>query len=93
MKIKLNGKEKEYQAHLNLKEIIAEYSPSRQRIIAEVNGQIIRNQQWEQTRLNDGDRIELVSFVGGGIIPSLVTRLSALEARSPQNKYHAKCTT
>ena len=66
MKIQLNGREKEYPSPLNLKEMIAEFSKTRQKIIAEVNGQIIRSPQWEQTRLNDGDRIELVSFVGGG---------------------------
>ena len=66
MKIKLNGLEKEFQPNLNLKEIIAEFSKTRLKIIAEVNGQIIRSHQWEQIRLKDGDLVELVSFVGGG---------------------------
>lgn len=66
MKITLNGKEKELAAALNLKEMIAQFSKEPQRVIAELNGNIIRPPQWENTPLKEGDCVELVSFVGGG---------------------------
>jgi sulfur carrier protein len=35
-------------------------------LVVELNGQIIKQQQWAETQLNSGDRLELLSFVGGG---------------------------
>lgn len=40
------------------------YNP---RLIAvELNGEIVPKTKYEETRLNDGDVVEIVSFVGGG---------------------------
>lgn len=66
MKIKLNGEEKVFTDSQNLNEIINQFCRDSSRIIAEVNGDIVRAQFWEDTTLKEGDRIELVSFVGGG---------------------------
>ena len=35
-------------------------------VIAEVNLQLIKKNDWEQTTLAEGDTVELLSFVGGG---------------------------
>ena len=35
-------------------------------VIAEVNLQLIKKDDWEQTALAEGDTVELLSFVGGG---------------------------
>jgi len=66
MKIKLNGLAKEYTASQNLNQIISQFCKDSSRIIAEVNGEIVRAQFWEDTDITEGDNIELVSFVGGG---------------------------
>lgn len=66
MKIKINGKEREYQPSASLREIINKFCKNNQKIIAEVNGQIIKNPQWDQTPIKEGDQIELINFVGGG---------------------------
>lgn len=39
---------------------------SLKRIAVERNGSIVPKAQYEETLLCDGDRIEIVSFVGGG---------------------------
>ena len=36
------------------------------RVALERNGEIVPRAEWPQTTLEDGDRIELVHFVGGG---------------------------
>jgi len=36
------------------------------RVAVELNGKIIRRAEWEQMRLSDMDRVEIVQFVGGG---------------------------
>ena len=66
MRIKLNGQEKDFIDIASLKQVIDQFCRQNQRIIAEVNGEIIRNHSWENTILKNGDKIELVSFVGGG---------------------------
>ncbi len=66
MQIILNGKEKELNSSLNLKEMIAQFRKDTRHVIAEVNGEIIRTPHWENTPIKKGDSIELVSLVGGG---------------------------
>jgi len=36
------------------------------RIAIELNREVVRRSDWGSTMLNDGDRIEIVHFVGGG---------------------------
>ena len=37
-----------------------------ERVAVELNGDILPKSQYENTYLNDGDKVEVVSFVGGG---------------------------
>jgi thiamine biosynthesis protein ThiS len=36
------------------------------RLAIELNREIVPREQWAQTPLRDGDRLEIVHFVGGG---------------------------
>ena len=38
------------------------------RVAIELNREIVPRDQWPQTRLADGDRLEIVHFVGGGTV-------------------------
>jgi len=66
MKINLNGQPKELLNAFNLKVTIDQFAKNKLPVIAELNGEIIKNPDWEKTILKDGDTLELVSFVGGG---------------------------
>ena len=66
MKIVLNGKEKELTNTISLTEIVNQYSTNHPRVVAEVNGEIVKNLQWDKTNIKNGDVIELVNIVGGG---------------------------
>ncbi|MFT5170175.1 MAG: sulfur carrier protein [Lysobacterales bacterium] len=66
MTITLNGKTKEFDNKLTVTELINKVSSTNKRVIAEINGAIIKQNQWDNTMINDGDAIELVTFVGGG---------------------------
>ncbi len=63
MKLIINGKEKESKSK-NIQELINELSLHRGNIVIELNGQIIPRE--ENASLKDKDRVEIVSFVGGG---------------------------
>ncbi len=49
---------------------VAEYLESenyrKERIVVEINGNIISKSTYAETILKDGDTVEVVSFVGGG---------------------------
>ncbi len=66
MKITINGQSKELNDRSSLHEIITQFSKDCSRVIAEVNGEIVKSPVWPSTTIKDGDTIELVTFVGGG---------------------------
>ncbi len=61
----INGEEKE-AANLTLAAYLAKMSYDSKKIAVERNGEIIPKAQYSETVLQDGDQIEIVSFVGGG---------------------------
>ena len=69
MKIKVNGKEKNIELE-NKKFLLSStieflgYKPNS--IVVEVNDLIINSTKWKNKVLKEGDRLEIVSIVGGG---------------------------
>ena len=69
MKIKVNGKEKNIELK-NDKSSLSRtleslgYSPNT--VVVELNDLIINSTKWEDVILKAGDRLEIVSIVGGG---------------------------
>jgi len=67
VQIQINGEQREFaQSSIALSELIEQLSLTPQRIAIEVNRQIIRRADWKSTNIRDGDRVEIVQFVGGG---------------------------
>ncbi len=66
MDIYINGQCKQLVKPLALKALVENFCQNPQYVIAELNGEIIKKDSWGNRWLNDKDRIELVSFVGGG---------------------------
>ena len=66
MKITLNGQVVELSQHKSLNGIVELYCKDNPHVIAELNGEIIKNHHWNEQSIKEGDRLELVTFVGGG---------------------------
>ena len=66
MTITLNGKNHTLNEPITLKVLIHTRCQNPQCVIAEVNEQIIKREQWENTNISQNDSIELITFVGGG---------------------------
>jgi sulfur carrier protein len=66
MKLTINGEIKEFTAQMTLERILEELHIKDQVMAAAVNMQIIKQNEWTTHRLSDGDKIELLDFVGGG---------------------------
>lgn len=63
--VKLNGEMLDI-AGQTVAEYLASTSYNPKRIAVERNGEIVFKSQYDSTVLNDGDVLEVVSFVGGG---------------------------
>ena len=70
MTLTINGEPKAVAAS-TLAALITELGMKSDRVAVELNREIVTRAQWEQTQLRDGDKLEIVHFVGGGSIPSL----------------------
>ncbi len=66
MNILLNGEKTAIESDTTVSGIIAKYSLKEETTVAEVNGIIIKREDFKATKLKDADRVELVRFVGGG---------------------------
>jgi thiamine biosynthesis protein ThiS len=66
MKIFINGETKEIAGEVNLLELLDNFSLPRERIAVELNREVVRKKDWQNIRVKDADKIEIVHFVGGG---------------------------
>jgi len=66
MKIIINGEDKEFQEKSTLLDILKELSLEEKVMAAAVNMNIIKQDAWEDYIIQDGDKLELLDFVGGG---------------------------
>jgi thiamine biosynthesis protein ThiS len=66
MIIKLNGENKTLRDGLSIKDLLVELNLAGGPVAVMLNDDIIRKDSHEKTVLHDGDRLEVVSFVGGG---------------------------
>ena len=49
-----------------ISELIDELGLKAERLAVEVNRRIVRRAEWPSTTLREGDKVEIVHFVGGG---------------------------
>lgn len=66
MTVIVNGEIKEYSKELTLLEMMKELKIADKVMAAAVNMNIVKQDVWDSHRLNDGDKVELLDFVGGG---------------------------
>lgn len=67
MRVQLNGKDTLLSQHcVTVADILAEAPWSGRRILVEINSIAVPKEAYDRTVLSEGDRIELVHFVGGG---------------------------
>ena len=64
--IYLNGTKQEIPAETDMSRLLEIFSLPFQRIAIELNKAVVRRSDWSDTIISEGDRIEVVHFVGGG---------------------------
>ena len=68
MKIKVNGEERLIKSNktISLNETIRLLGYSSSTVVVEVNKLIINSAEWDEKYIQNGDKLEIVSIVGGG---------------------------
>jgi sulfur carrier protein len=66
MELFLNGERKSVDGVRTLTQLVEHLGMKGDRVAVELNREIVSRDQWAQTELNEGDRLEIVHFVGGG---------------------------
>lgn len=66
MQIVVNGEKQEVPADFTVSRLLAEKSAAINTAVVELNGKILLQEQWSNTVLQAGDRLEILVFMGGG---------------------------
>lgn len=66
MNLIINGEPRTFGAISNVAELIDKLGIKGDRVAVELNRDIVPRGQWAASELKDGDKLEIVHFVGGG---------------------------
>jgi len=71
MNLQINGERRAFAdpaqpAAFTLADLVESLGMKSDRVAVELNREIVRRDRWPETPLKDGDRLEIVHFVGGG---------------------------
>ena len=67
MKLIVNGKETEFNTELSVSGLLVEQKVKMPDMVSvELNDQILKRSDFEDTVLKDGDKVEFLYFMGGG---------------------------
>ncbi len=66
MNVIVNGESREFKSESSLLDILRELSLEGKVMAAAVNMEIVKQNSWNTHKLSDGDKLELLDFVGGG---------------------------
>ena len=68
MKLQINGEQRELPDGLSLAALVEYLGMKPDRVAVELNLEIVPRTNWQAIQLKDGDKLEIVHFVGGGCV-------------------------
>lgn len=66
MQITINGEIENLDGSISVGDLLARRKIEPIRVAVEINENVVRRKTFPETIIRDGDRIEIVTFVGGG---------------------------
>jgi len=67
MNLTINGENRILSPAATLSALLEQLGMKSDRVAIELNREIVPRDRWSETALQDGDRLEIVHFVGGGL--------------------------
>ena len=65
MQITVNGQSREVDENTTLRQLVEQFNLKPERVAIELNRRLVRSEKYD-AKLNAGDEVEIVTFVGGG---------------------------
>ncbi|PSB16389.1 thiamine biosynthesis protein ThiS [filamentous cyanobacterium CCP2] len=62
----VNGELRHCPPHTTLPDLLQQLGMNPRLVAVEYNGEILHRQFWDSTQIQEGDRLEIVTIVGGG---------------------------
>lgn len=62
----VNGETRQCPTHTSLPHLLEQLGMNPRLVAVEYNGEILHRQFWDSTEMQEGDRLEIVTIVGGG---------------------------
>ena len=66
VRVTVNGEPREVEAGTSVARLVELLALAPERLAVELNREVLRRARWPETELAEGDRVEIVHFVGGG---------------------------
>jgi len=66
MEVQINGESKQVREEVTISQLLDELGLRARRVAIEVNRELVPRGRHETTQLSPGDKIEIVTLVGGG---------------------------
>lgn len=66
MRVQINGESRDVPDTIDLAGLLEHLALPDRRIAVELNRQVVRRSEWPDRMISEGDKIEIVHFVGGG---------------------------
>jgi len=73
MKLHINGEERDFNSSpspFTVTALVESLGMKVDRVAVELNHDIVPRDRWIETQLHEGDQLEIVHFVGGGLEPN-----------------------
>ncbi len=68
IKIKLNGKTQEISSGMNVSDLLLKWKIRPELVTVEINENILQKLDYEGTKIQEGDNVEFVFYMGGGSV-------------------------
>jgi len=66
MNLIINGEDRQFDSTFSVSALLERLGMKPDRVAVELNRNLVPRERWTSTSLSDGDRLEIVHFVGGG---------------------------
>jgi thiamine biosynthesis protein ThiS len=84
MELTINGESRDFPDGLTVASLVEHLGMKPDRLAVELNLEIVPRTNWQATALNNGDKLEIVHFVGGGLGDNTAETAQVEEADVPE---------
>ncbi len=66
MKVIINGESRDIADNMTVLALLRELGIEEKTMAAAINMDVVKKENWENTKISEGDKVEFLHFVGGG---------------------------